>query len=313
MKTLIITLLFGCAPLLSACGTAGARPATDTARVAQTNDLQTPQVPDSIFDPVDRADYVLLHFWDSISPQDERMIDAQWLERNFATYAAQFLYASDYGIDYAVSTLLTQTAAYPDQIKDFARLAHKYLYQRDAETFNPKAFGVWLKYLADTPALADSDRTRYRYMLQALTKNSPGSKAADFTFTTRDGRQRSLHSLTTTPWTLLIFYDPDCETCHDIIERVRNDRKLTGPVRAGQVRVLLVDVADDVDAFRNDAATLPPEWVVGFDTTRVEDNDIYIFDTTPAIYLLDREGKVMLKDATIDELTDFARSKAGEL
>ena len=108
-----------------------------------------------------------------------------------------------------------------------------------------------------------------------------------------------------------MFYAPDCDPCHDIISRVRNDKQLMGPVNSGRVRVLLIDVAEDREAFAADAATMPSRWTVGFDESRVEDNDIYIFDNTPAIYLLDASYKVLLKDATVDELTEYAQSVTG--
>lgn len=312
---LLPSLMLIASVTLGACGTITSHAAADSVRTdpeaVMNDDLTEPLVPDSIFDPMARADYQLLHFWDPIAPDDPRMADEDWLERNFARYAALYDYASDTGADYAVSSLVAQTESYPELLKAFGRLAQKHLYHRESEHYNPTAFTSWLRHLSSSSALSEADKVRYRYMLEASQKNAPGSVAADFSFTDRSGTPRTLHTLPRTPWTLLIFYDPDCDTCHEIIASVRADKKMTDPVRAGQVRVLLVDVADDADAFRRDAASLPAEWIVGYDTSRVEDNDIYIFDTTPVIYLLDSERRVVLKEATIEQLREFARSHGG--
>ena len=307
---LLLAALLAGAPLLTACGnSAGASAsAADTARVAQSDLLPLPEVPDSIFDPLERADYVVLHYWDTLSPDDPRASDREFIDANFAQYAEQFLYASDSGAAYAVATLVAQTKGYPEQLKLLAEMANKYFNRRGAATYSERSYIIWAKELLDTDVLSDADRTRITFLLRAASKNAPGTIASDFQFTDRNGTSTSLHALRPVPYTLLVFYDPDCETCHEIIDKVRGDSKLMRPVDAGQVRVLLIDVADDRAAFRTDAAGYPQKWTVGYDDTRIDDNDVYIFDTTPAIYLLDSKYKVILKDATIDQLIDYAKS-----
>ncbi len=308
-----ISLMAAALAVLPACGNtkAGTAAAADTAVAMADNAMPLPEVPDSIFDPMDRADYVILHYWDALPPDDARMGDKDFMDASFARYAAQFQYASDYGISYAVTTLLQQMRNYPAAYKRFAELARKHFYRRGSESFCERAFIVWMKEALGSGVLDDGDTQRYEYLLAAAEKNSPGRAAADFRFTDRNGTARSLYSLPKAQYTLLVFYDPDCDTCHDIISRVRNDKQLMGPVNSGRVRVLLIDVAEDREAFAADAATMPSRWTVGFDESRVEDNDIYIFDNTPAIYLLDASYKVLLKDATVDELTEYAQSVTG--
>ena len=280
------SLLAAALVVMPACGNtkAGTATAADTAVAMADKALPLPEVPDSIFDPMDRADYVILHYWDALPPDDARMGDKDFLDASFARYAAQFQYASDYGISYAVTTLLQQMRNYPAAYKQLAELARKHFYRRGSESFCERAFIVWMKEALGSGVLDDGDKQRYEYLLAAAEKNSPGRAAADFRFTDRAGNVRSLYALPKAQYT---------------------------PVNSGRVRVLLIDVAEDREAFAADAATMPTRWTVGFDESRVEDNDIYIFDTTPAIYLLDAGYKVLLKDATIDELAEYAQSVAG--
>ena len=294
---------------MTACGKAQtARAATDTARVSSEEAIPMPEVPDDIFDPVERADYILLHYWEGLDFRDPRARDAKFIEAAFAPFAEQYKYASSQGAAEATATLLNNLEGYPEVYRLMAQTARKQLYTRGAPNYNEPAFTLWLRELVVSPHISDADRTRYKYLLEAAEKNAPGKKASDFSFVDRSGRPHSLLSLPAAQYTLLIFYDPDCETCHDIINTVRNDTKLMGPVNAGQVRVLLVDVADDKEAFASDASALPAKWTVGFDTSSITDSEIYVFDTTPTIYLLDRDYRVILKDATIDELKSYARS-----
>lgn len=93
-----------------------------------------------------------------------------------------------------------------------------------------------------------------------------------------------------------------------MIARVRGDKRLTQYVDGGQVSVVLVSVVEGFDQFKADARSYPSRWTVGYDTSGVVDNDLYAIDHTPTLYLLDAHKKVLLRDATVDQLIDYARS-----
>ncbi len=156
--------------VLPACGNtkAGTAAAADTAVAMADNAMPLPEVPDSIFDPMDRADYVILHYWDALPPDDARMGDNDFMDASFARYAAQFQYASDYGISYAVTTLLQQMRNYPAAYKRFAELARKHFYRRGSESFCERAFIVWMKEALGSGVLDDGDTQRYEGMNTCL-------------------------------------------------------------------------------------------------------------------------------------------------
>lgn len=285
--------------------------AADTARVAPSDLLPLPEVPDSLFDPVDRADYVLLHYWEALDFRNRKASDQAYMDANFAQFAEQYQYASDEGMTHATVTLLQHAEGYPDVYRLLADLAHKHLYTKGSPTYSEKAMLPWLRELAQAANLDEAERRRYQYLLEGAEKNAPGKRAADFSFVDVRGRTLSLSSLPRRAYTLMVFYDPDCETCHEILQKVRTDKRLMKPVDAGQVRVLLVDVAEDRDAFLRDATTFPANWTIGFDVSQLADKETYIFESTPTIYLLDSELKVILKDASIDQLIEYAQSKSG--
>lgn len=299
---------------LAACGqtkadhTAAATP--DTARVTESILMPLPEVPDSIFDPLERADYIVLHYWDSLPPDDPRGIDRKFMEANFRQYAEQFNFASDAGAAYAVAVLIDQTQAYPDHLKMLADMAVKHFGGRGSDTFSDRSLIIWLKELTSTESIDEGMRSKYGFLLEAASRNAPGTKAADIRFSRRGGQVTSLYNLSPAPYTLLVLYDPECETCHETIERVRTDKRLMQPVERGQVRVVMIDVADNRSAFEYDNTPYPAPWIVGYDESRIEDNDIYIFEQTPTFYLLDRDLKVLLKDATVDDLVQYARTAA---
>lgn len=312
LSKLSLSLLLTALPACGRSAAAEGQTAIDTAVAGTSILLPLPEVPDSIFDPVERADYVLLHYWEGLDFRDPKAADETFMDANFGQFAEHYQYASTEGMTHATLTLLQHAEGYPDVYRLLAKMARKHLYSKDSPYYSEKAMLPWLKELARSPIMSVTERERYAYLLEAAEKNSPGKIAADFRFIDVNGREYSLHSIGRRPYTLLVFYDPDCSTCHEILERVRNDKRLMGPVNSGHVRVLLVDVADDRDAFIRDATTFPTNWVVGMDVSEINDKEIYVFDTTPSIYLLDADRRVLLKDASIDELVEYAQMKTGE-
>lgn len=295
---------------LNSCAANGRASAADSLLMEENTELlPVPEVPDSIFDPIERADFVILHYWDALDFGDkEKTADKSFMEAAFEKYAELCLYGSDSGIDYAVNVLLRQLEPYPALYRQMAELARRNFAKKDSPYRNDETYRAWLRALTSSNILDATEQTRFRYELEALMKNMEGHPAQDIELTLRDGSKSSLYDLRKTPYTLLVLYDPECETCHEVIERVRNDSRLTPLVSRGTVRMLLVDVGEDYDLFRRDAAELPANWTVAYDRSRIMDNDIYIFDATPALYLLDADKKVIIREATVDQLIDYART-----
>ena len=50
--------------------------------------------------------------------------------------------------------------------------------------------------------------------------NQVGTKAADFSFTDLSGKKRTLHGVKA-DYTLLMFTNPGCDACHEVIESIK--------------------------------------------------------------------------------------------
>lgn len=135
---------------------------------------------------------------------------------------------------------------------------------------------------------------------KALSRNAARSKAADFSYVTREGKTTSLYSLPTRP-TLLIFYDPDCDHCRDAVATLRNNAVLNKLVHASKVNVIAVDAEEDFSYWNRTAKHLPVEWTVAFDRSGIIDNDIYPLEEVPMIYVLNADRSIAVSKATPDQ------------
>jgi len=153
------------------------------------------------------------------------------------------------------------------------------------------------------PIFNDSEKERLNFILEMSGKNRPGIKAADFRFVKRDGCETSLHNLSSAGMMLLIFYDPDCNHCMEMFDQIRTS---AFPV---SLQIVAIDAENDHFLWDSTKNNLPKEWTVGFATEPIQDEDTYILQSSPTIYLLDSDKYVILKDATLQQVIDFCLKK----
>jgi peroxiredoxin len=142
----------------------------------------------------------------------------------------------------------------------------------------------------------------------ACLAQSPASgtpeKASDFTYTLASGKQGTLYALRS-EWILLYFYDPACEDCHALMERLNGSKRLNRLIEAKRIRVLAVYPEDDTAVWIEQAEHVPRTWINGYDKGAVIHTEgLYRMTTLPALYLLDRHKNIRLKTATADEVED---------
>ena len=70
----------------------------------------------------------------------------------------------------------------------------------------------------------------------------------------------------------------------------------------GKTKIVAIDSEEDRELWDNTKDTLPDSWTVGFAIDPVQDDEIYVFEEMPTIFLLDKDKKIILKDATIQEI-----------
>ncbi len=157
-----------------------------------------------------------------------------------------------------------------------------------------------LRALTANPRIGEADKLRPRRLLETVSKNRPGDKAADFEFLGRDGVKRRMSHLKA-EYTLLCFYDPSCDECGRVKGRLAASPAVCGMVGEGRLAVLSVNVAGDSGAWRD--AAVPEGWTDGCDVgDRLVRGAVYDLKAMPTLYLLDREKRVLLKDTSVGRL-----------
>lgn len=139
---------------------------------------------------------------------------------------------------------------------------------------------------------------RYRYQYNILSHNNEGEEATDFVFLDTESHERRLLQ-TSTPFTLLIFNDPECDECAMLRKLLLASRPLATAIRNGSLSVIAIYPYQASDDWLKQMKHYPPQWIKGY----AEDvSDLYDLRTLPTTYLLGHDLTVILRDGSIQEL-----------
>lgn len=180
-------------------------------------------------------------------------------------------------------------------------LANLYLNNPASPVRNAVLYIQYLKILMATDSIPMFIKERSAGRLKIALLNCPGSIATDFHYLTSQGERLSLHELKS-KYTLLVFYDPECPHCSDILKILARDKGVNFAIDAGHLKVLAVYAEGHRDVWERTKGNMPAGWMVGYDLTGVLDNNLYDLPAMPILYLLDSEKRVLLKDPDAQDI-----------
>lgn len=259
-----------------------------------------PLIPDSLTTPQERGNFLTAHFWDRMNFSDTALsLDTAFMEQGFADFLAIAGAADEDALRRGMRILVKRAAVSTETLAFMTHIAEKYLYEPNSPMLNESMFIIWGNELVASPEIDETNKIRMHEQLRIAKKNRPGDKATDFRFVDREGKTAKLSEWITAGTeteTLLIFYDPDCENCKEIIKDLSMSQTLAQLQNSGQVRVIAIYPGADKALWKKKLDGMPAGWTVGIATEDIEEEEKYIFPAMPVIYLLDGNGRVKVKD-----------------
>lgn len=269
------------------------------------DELPLPEVPSALTAPEDRAAHIIAHFWDGLDFSDTlRCRDRAFMEQNFVNYLSLFPHAERETLQPHIARLLERAAADPPCLNLVSDLAEHYLDDPNSPMRNEEYYILFLEELLRLPGLPETECVRFSYSLETARKNRPGMTATDFAYTDRKGNRRTLHA-TQGERILLLFYDPSCPHCSQILDGLRRSAVIGNIIENKELTVLAVYTEGDRRLWDDTKNTLPQEWTVAIDESNIAECELYAFPAMPVIYLLDGKKKVILKDTTLTRLETY--------
>jgi len=299
--------------VICACGCGSHNRVADSSRTGETSvspalELPLPVVPCYIVDPYERTDFVLAHFWDGLDMADTlRTHNREFIQRNVANFISYFPDGSARVCSHSISSLLSSVATDSVTFDLVTDALDRYLDDPNSPLRNEDHYILYLEELLRMSGLSDDDRVRPAYKLFMAKRNRPGSLATDFAYMDRGGKKHTLHTSASGKPLLLIFYDPECEHCSEILQQVYDSPVIAGNVRRNELVVLAIYTEGKRKLWDDTKALMPREWIVGCDLDSIVGRELYDIPAMPVMYLLDVNKKVLLKDAPLSVIETLLR------
>ncbi len=285
------------------------------------NALREPSYPTKVAitrkDSIDNYNFYKSHYWDGISFMDDRIVRTPFFLPKLETYYRQIMpQASDSlikDLDYKLLLARTSPEMYKFLLNWFTDeyINPKYMGQ-DAvfvhlyNKYHSKGVSNWLN------KTQDSVITRRAFMLMS---NLIGEMAANLEFADTTGKTKALYEVNS-PYTVVIFWDPNCGHCKDEIPRLDSMYRASWQKKGVKIYAAL----SEGEKLKNEWLIFLREkkitdWVNVYQTKAMVDEEtknqrptfrqLYNVEMTPTIYLLDKEKRIIAKKLTIEQMNDL--------
>ena len=176
-------------------------------------------------------------------------------------------------------------------------LISRYFYDPNSPVRSEDLYLPFVSRLAASEFVPDEEKSQYAWEKQVCSLNRTGTPAADFRFVDTAGRTRTLYGIKA-EWLLLIFGNPDCKACREIMEDMGASAAISNLINSGRLKVVDVYIDEDIDLWKERMDNYPSAWINGYDPTfTIRTDRIYAVRAVPSLYLLDKDKTVVLKDA----------------
>ena len=312
MKGTKLIIWGGLLLLTLSCG-----PKKGKAPVVLTRDFPMMEIPMMITEPMERMTWISQHFWDRFTATDSlyfcdsvtvngvKALDLEKQMGIFATLVEQVplkdgVKAMDLFFDRLEAFQLAKPSG--NVLPETVALASRYFYDPNSPVRSEDLYLPFVSRLAASALIQEDYRQSYAWDAQMCALNRTGTPAADFVFIDTAGKRRTLYGIHA-PRTLLIFGNPDCKACKELLEQMGEYPEVSAMIADGSLKVVDIYIDQEIDLWKERMASYPAQWINGYDPSfTIRENLVYNVRAVPSLYLLDAKKTVLLKDATPEKV-----------
>jgi thiol-disulfide isomerase/thioredoxin len=247
------------------------------------------------------------HFFDNIDLHDERLLRTPILYGKINEFFTNpFIQAPD-SINKEIDRFLKKV----DGSYKIFQFAAVYLFNhfRESEIMGHDA--VMVKLADDIYLTSKADwvskefKDDLRKQIDLIRPNLIGMKAENLIMDSYKGIHVALHDIEK-DFTILIFWEPDCGHCKEVVPKLKvyYDKE-----KGSGIEVFAVCTTADKVKWTKFIEDNKLTWINGWDPERKSNFDYYYnVQTTPMIYILDRNKKIIAKKLSVESIGPFLES-----
>lgn len=257
--------------------------------------FQYPQAPENLTTLSQRANYVIEHFWDKCNLKSAFSSRSK-MTKAFKDYVTYMQFASVDTTTNSINKLINEVQKTPKNMLTLAEIAEETLYGDSAIFWSDELYCIFASAVINTKKISKVEKSRYQHQIKILQNSKVGAIAPSFNYTTVDGKIESFDSIKA-PAIILFFNDPDCIDCRMAKVRLATDINLNKLINKDIIKIVSIHPGEADEKWKTDITNYPTNWIVG----ACEDiYNLYDMRTTPCIYQLDKNHKIIAKNVTVD-------------
>lgn len=305
--------------LALSCG----RPGRQAEKAPVTRAFPMAEIPVMITEPPRRAEWLVRHFWDPFTNADKLYycdsvtvngVPADELEKQVGLFATLLQELSiptgQEAMKAAFGRLEAFQKAQPEGnvFSQTSALLSRYFFDPNSPVRSEDRYLPFVTLLAASDLVSEEDRGQYAWDAKVCSLNQTGTPAADFTFMDTAGRKRTLYGIRA-DYTLLIFGNPDCNACREIMAQMAASPEISALIAGGRLKVADIYIDEEIDLWKAKKDTYPKEWINGYDPSfTIRTDRLYAVRAVPSLYLLDEKKNVLMKDALPEVVLDVLQN-----
>lgn len=239
----------------------------------------------------------LSQFWDSYNFNDTSLIhNPDHAEQRFVDFISSFPKYPINEVSASIEKMLQKAMINPTVFNFFKDQYAHYLYDPNSPMRNESYYEPVLDYLIHSPNSNSTEKIRYQMQLEMVRKNQPGSTINNFEYLQSNNKTQSLLK-SKGEARLIIFYDPTCTHCQEIMGILKSSDALNKAIIQHQLQVIAIDPTGDQNRWKTYQSEIPSNWINGFDhKSNIINKQLFSIAAYPTLYLIDQNNIVLLKD-----------------
>ncbi len=264
--------------LLAALTFAG--PAGGSHASAQEKKFILPEIPSDLRTTDQRRKWLILNYWQHYDFTDTALVKSVETEQAFSDFLSLFDEADEKTVCRGIRNMMDAASGDPAVYSGMLEIADIYLYLKSR-------------------CLDSSRKILPAEQLDMALKNRKGSRAANFTMTTGSGKNIDLKDIKA-EMTILFFFDPECRDCEMTRILLSTSPVIKEKTADGSLKILAVYPEGINGKWISKTGKMPECWIKAYDGSgKILENELYDLGAYPALYLLDRKHRVLLKETDV--------------
>lgn len=263
-----------------------------------------PMAPDDLDGLQERSNYLMQHFWDKMDFKLKASVDQNALNDAFRVYVTPMQFASATEVNASVDKVIAQISKNAVLSLQFAKAAEEALYGPRADLWNDEIYLKFIDNVLRCKQIKKERKARYEHVGKQLRNTLRGSVPPEFDYTTADGKVSHYHPNGVI--TVIEFGDPDCDDCRFSKLKMETNVRFSSLVERGKINVMFI-VSDPEEGWEEKLKDYPTLWHVGASESV---SDLYDLRKSPSVYVIDREGKIAVKNVGIETAMQIATAAA---